>query len=252
MSWNATLGAKKYVYRRQPPCEAVSWNSLNSSHWCWSPVSLLVRLWVEIYKSVGGVHCTKPSASLWGCELKWKQNQSRVSRQRVSLLVRLWVEIQCLTHPVSLIWSASLWGCELKWFPDRLSVYRPVSASLWGCELKYHSLIQRLKKKRSASLWGCELKYYVVRRCYYGISSASLWGCELKCTETVIGCIWRLVSLLVRLWVEMFSLNLEYSHFPSASLWGCELKLLEWLRQFKSDKSASLWGCELKCLPRPY
>ena len=60
--------------------------------WTACAVSLLVRLWVEM------LHVLRrdfqlPSASLWGCELKyhhWLQNYADS-------------------------WSASLWGCELKW-----------------------------------------------------------------------------------------------------------------------------------------
>ena len=192
------------------------------------------------------------SASLWGCELKFRDNFSIHSVLVVSLLVRLWVEITSPDRLYRAYVSASLWGCELKWSHIHLlSNYTP-SASLWGCELKYRAFrplpFLTGQPPCEAVSWNASVSPSapVIK------PSASLWGCELKCTETVIGCIWRLVSLLVRLWVEMFSLNLEYSHFPSASLWGCELKLLEWLRQFKSDKSASLWGCELKCLPRPY
>ena len=164
---------------------------------------------------------------LW---VEMKSYSPFVQLHSVSLLVRLWVEMgNRMGTPASQA-SASLWGCELKYRAFRplpfLTGQPPCEAVSWNASVSPSAPVIK--------------------------PSASLWGCELKCTETVIGCIWRLVSLLVRLWVEMFSLNLEYSHFPSASLWGCELKLLEWLRQFKSDKSASLWGCELKCLPRPY
>ena len=41
--------------------------------------------------------------------------------------------------------------------------------------------------------------------------SASLWGCELKCAEAVISCIWRFVSLLVRLWVEICRIEDSYN-----------------------------------------
>ena len=70
VSWNNFFGCSHTVYNRQPPCEAVSWNTL--------PFKMKER--------------GEPSASLWGCELKW---------------------VRSLAHRDQPV-SASLWGCELK------------------------------------------------------------------------------------------------------------------------------------------
>ena len=59
---------------RQPPREAVSWNTQGSTRW----------------------ERTASSASSWGCELKCQQNRVWTSQTSVSLLVRLWVEIHKL------------------------------------------------------------------------------------------------------------------------------------------------------------
>ena len=55
--------------------------------------------------------------------------------------------------------------------------------------------------------------------------SASLWGCELKCVLCKTDLLFTVVSLLVRLWVEISVASWRYAvHHRSASLWGCELK----------------------------
>ena len=83
--------SRKFSYR-QPPCEAVSWNNppilwynlpecqppCEAVSWNIPPVIILDR--------------RKWSASLWGCELKYK----------------------CFCHNRHNTVSASLWGCELK------------------------------------------------------------------------------------------------------------------------------------------
>ena len=98
---------------------------------------------------------------------------------------------------------------------------------------------------------------------------ASLWGCELKCLIPFCYKPVKIVSLLVRLWVEMVrfpvwqaaptcqppceavSWNTLHAFVKnwrqqSASLWGCELKYIEALTRKSKAGSASLWGCELK------
>ena len=93
VSWNMFLYTIFNSCTGQPPCEAVSWNKdyddfydrCKGSASLWGcelkcklpanmsltePVSLLVRLWVEITKGTAqGMHLS--SASLWGCELKY-------------------------------------------------------------------------------------------------------------------------------------------------------------------------------------
>ena len=70
-------------YNRQPPCEAVSWNNYPVFQLCGPIVSLLVRLWVEITYLHLHYHLSAPSASLWGCELKYVvfRNETRVECQ---------------------------------------------------------------------------------------------------------------------------------------------------------------------------
>ena len=145
----------------QPPCEAVSWNNnFRSAVYQLPEVSLLVRLWVEIY-------------------MAFKDRE----KELVSLLVRLWVEIfwqhlkairfQSILSTRLVSWnilaalkgkqlrsSASLWGCELK------SLYKGKTAQLKmrqpPCEAVSWNALDKLHNQtgtKSASLWGCELKY---------------------------------------------------------------------------------------------
>ena len=139
-----------------------------------------MRLWVEILRLFHLYHYI-PSASLWGCELKYT----------------------AYITPVASYWSASLWGCELKYNVIILIIQHlcqpPCEAVSWN-NLFYcfHGL-----PLLSASLWGCELKYFfhsqtalfpyvsLLVRLWVEIemeiifrdgstTSASLWGCELK------------------------------------------------------------------------
>ena len=169
------------------------------------------------YYSVGCLQSFYQSASLWGCELKCMnylltvcfQSQppceavswnvwciySIGSDKLVSLLVRLWVEIRYSVCRSRTVASASLWGCELKWCKQTNYLERWRSASLWGCELKYIPFAGRLCRRGSASLWGCELKFNIM---------------VLENSKTG-------VSLLVRLWVEMFY-QLNYAPMSAVSL----------------------------------
>ena len=76
------------------------------------------------------------------------------------------------------------------------------SASLWGCELKSNTSAAHIRLWLSASLWGCELKY--------------VYSPDARLIDTV--------SLLVRLWVEIWTWSKKPNSTASASLWGCELK----------------------------
>ena len=151
--------ANKLPFNGQPPCEAVSWNT-------------------------GYIFCGNdgaPSASLWGCELKFHHYG---------------IILLSLT-------SASLWGCELKYHCRIFEPFLCVSASLWGCELKCWP-VQGVPHDGHVSLlvrlW-VEILYYFALT--YKVLSASLWGCELKCTKQYQYKDRRSVSLLVRLWVEI-------------------------------------------------
>ena len=138
VSWNFNILCRNTVVFRQPPCEAVSWNNdaiikityLNTSASLWGcelkydgiwrdrpdqAVSLLVRLWVEIFGNdvTNAVYGRQPP-----CEaVSWNV-----------------LNCQLLTTPFT---SASLWGCELKSFRYSTTLSGLMSASLWGCELKY-------------------------------------------------------------------------------------------------------------------
>ena len=191
----------------------------------------------------------------------------------VSLLVRLWVEIFILLNNNYLTLSASSWGCELKCqiLALETGIIRqpPREAVSWN----ENYTGKGIAKTESASSWGCELKFHegdtihrwnvvslLVRlwveiscrpRNYFILTSASSWGCELKYIRTlpanrffycqppreavswnVRTLIWKhraKVSLLVRLWVEMVFRCGECKFSTSASSWGCELKYLWFL-----------------------
>ena len=138
VSWNNFRFTPALLSCGQPPCEAVSWNTniprsmpceaLSASLWgcelkllrilplsVLSPVSLLVRLWVEIRQAWWLGRSAKTSASLWGCELKCAKlgrdmlNMSQPPCEAVSWNLDMPATTQCLYL------SASLWGCELKY-----------------------------------------------------------------------------------------------------------------------------------------
>ena len=104
-----------------------------------------------------------------------------------------------------------------------------MSASSWGCELKWHYFWKRKSNHQSASSWGCELKYYEK---------------DESGNQT-------LVSLFVRLWVEIRIQTQDRRCTVSASSWGCELKFLQLGAAISHLPSASSWGCELKCPVHP-
>ena len=145
------------------------------------PVSLLVRLWVEILRTGNGKR-----------------------RRRVSLLVRLWVEIFLpSTFPQFKHRSASLWGCELKYtkyFGDVVPETVSLLVRLW---VEIFRTLNASNSFSSASLWGCELKCYESD----GIRSENRQPpCEaVSWNWKDQGTVWRKsgVSLLVRLWVEI-------------------------------------------------
>ena len=170
----------------QPPCEAVSWNGFVQKRW---------------YRPVA-------SASLWGCELKFI-TLILIPPSIVSLLVRLWVEMKAYGYSNIPKRSASLWGCELKWYEGRADErVTSTSASLWGCELKCRWCGHCTVRRRSASLWGCELKSCVcvcVCVCVCGQPPCEAVSWNTNFHELNLD--WLLVSLLVRLWVEIVKIS---------------------------------------------
>ena len=145
-------------------------------------VSLLVRLWVEIL-----------SVLLY------------VYKVNVSLLVRLWVEMSITDCNDALDYGqppceAVSWNITAAILSPTALGQPPCEAVSWNEQLK--DSIQKVTS--SASLWGCELKCVCVSSSECFFQSASLWGCELKCTvrSGAENCL--IVSLLVRLWVEIY------------------------------------------------
>ena len=129
-------------------------------------------------------------------------------------------------------WSASLWGCELKCFlcDHRYMSYRqpPCEAVSWNIVFGAISVILYCQPPCEAVSWNL-VAYCIIPR---DVPSASLWGCELKCK--VRGHTYRtgirqppceavswneytdhkaniveVVSLLVRLWVEIHQVNCQ-------------------------------------------
>ena len=225
VSWNPILSTVTPIHQCQPPCEAVSWNvskeeydedvQVSASLWGCELKFLSLTVipinssqppceavsWNE--KALDRMECGKESASLWGCELKWPGDSIHAGTLCVSLLVRLWVEI------------------IVSFSPDTPLLCQPpceaVSWNLWCYRCSVGAI-------QSASLWGCELKWWKVAECNYIDKSASLWGCELKLVDSLTflhhfrqppceAVSWNiflkmlygitLVSLLVRLWVEI-------------------------------------------------
>ena len=150
--------------------------------------------------------CLKlPSASSWGCELKYPRvNGNRRTAEGqplreavswnflnyadnllppVSLFVRLWVEISA--------GQSCLWSRQYR---------QPLREAVSWNDAGLISLIGAMP---SASSWGCELKYIQAKRLFQNVASASSWGCELKWNHTHTPYISNSVSLFVRLWVEM-------------------------------------------------
>ena len=117
-SWGCELkytsSTNETSVKRQPPREAVSWNMTIWKPAHLLPVSLLVRLWVEMDQTqvfFVAATCQPPREAV-----SWNSlSQPVIQLSIVSLLVRLWVEI---SEPVRANTvqesSASSWGCELK------------------------------------------------------------------------------------------------------------------------------------------
>ncbi len=180
VSWNIPCQHTVLLSNRQPPCEAVSWNAQDRHcSWRWS-VSLLVRLWVEIEIWPAVLRCLYRSASLWGCELKYKQSLKLAATCR----------------------SASLWGCELKYHRSCFGINCKLSASLWGCELKcrfeFHIWAVDRQPPCEAVSWNSIFLTISIVRPRQPPCEAVSWNTMLS-----IGKMWAPVSLLVRLWVEI-------------------------------------------------
>ena len=93
VSWNNTKHFHNVRIIRQPLREAVSWNIVTKTKLNKKVVSLFVRLWVEILNILTELGLAVPSASSWGCELKYSEDYGQEYEEL----------------------SASSWGCELKY-----------------------------------------------------------------------------------------------------------------------------------------
>ena len=178
MSWAFSWGS---VLSRQPPCEAVSWNTLNRRRRSLQVVSLLVRLWVEILRTSESLHQYIVSllVRLW---VEMESLFDNYNLDNVSLLVRLWVEIMSISwdpEPKNVSLLVRLW---VEMFSMGIVLLlRLLSASLWGCELKWQSHCLRLFQHAVSLLV----------RLWVEISRL------MKFSRMLV------VSLLVRLWVEI-------------------------------------------------
>ena len=225
VSWNCPERYRQTPDHCQPLREAVSWNISNSYIAVLDGVSLFVRLWVEMElksRRINRQMCQPlREAVSWNTQKK----KMFVEQCTVSLFVRLWVEMTITFSDGDSEKSASSWGCELKYL-----------------ELYYQPQAFRRQPLREAVSWN------VTIRCSYNnvvcqpLREAVSWN-VLIALNTVLA----VVSLFVRLWVEMsdnwrlrkmtnrqplreavswnnFSLHNGWLSILSASSWGCELK----------------------------
>ena len=160
------------------------------------------------------------------CEaVSWNKNIRQTDPfYGVSLLVRLWVEITAPGSVGQTGKSASLWGCELKFheviLDEHVACQPPCEAVSWNMEArKERDMIYRQPPCEAVSWNMGRVRGYTAD---------------------------RIVSLLVRLWVEMGNCMGTPASQTSASLWGCELKYPWETSTLIRTRSASLCGCELK------
>ena len=166
-------------------------------------VSLFVRLWVEIVLLKSTEILRGMSASSWGCELKYDCN-----------IFTAWIHGQPLREAVS--WNILL--VLLGYSCNRQPLREAVSWNIQSISIRGWVYGQPL---REAVSWNTIVAFPLADV----VSSASSWGCELKCHVlpwTSAG--FALVSLFVRLWVEIIILSPPTISCWSASSWGCELK----------------------------
>ena len=167
-----------------------------------------------MFWSIHSINAGYSSASSWGCELKCPDTSP--------------------SQPPDT--SASSWGCELKFYYITIASWRrdgqPLREAVsWNIRCSKCVIIKLSQPLReavswngicvelwidflmSASSWGCELKYYPSSTALSSVQSASSWGCELKLKHVPQHLSKEVVSLFVRLWVEMDS----SARMPSSS-----------------------------------
>ncbi len=141
--------------------------------------------------------CLKlPSASSWGCELKYTMNWTL---QRNTC--------QPLREAVS--WnSASIRSTTLS--NGRQPLREAVS---WNMTGDYMVAVQEGQPLREAVSWNSLCQRNLTEK----VGSASSWGCELKFIHAVYDVPGKAVSLFVRLWVEIVRI-LSTSELMAVSL----------------------------------
>ena len=114
VSWNLSTLSDIIERFGQPPCEAVSWNIISTMCTHRMTVSLLVRLWVEIWKILQQYYRKEGQPP---CEaVSWNVHHGRTQNKHVCqppCEAVSW-NIKNITHLLPWPLSASLWGCELK------------------------------------------------------------------------------------------------------------------------------------------
>ena len=186
---------------RQPLREAVSWNEPVHSLLAFLPVSLFVRLWVEMNLSC----CWQTSlivslfVRLW-VEIRVVQNHRKVIE--VSLFVRLWVEM-----------------CFLG-FSQKYTSRQPLREAVsWNARTEIVN--QCFVVSLFVRLW-VEIYFMLPPPHKFRVSLfVRLW---VEIYFMLPPPHKFLVSLFVRLWVEIWMLIAQASFTGSASSWGCELK----------------------------
>ena len=143
---------------------------------------------------------------------------------QVSLFVRLWVEMLqyslCKRH----FWSASSWGCELKYWvwvwACRIWQSQPLREAVsWNVCLPGNMWIYLCQPLREAVSWNEDLLKAYTKVQSQPLREAVSWNIKNSIVNSII-----LVSLFVRLWVEIDTMNVPRRMVSSASSWGCELK----------------------------
>ena len=145
------------------------------------------------YVFTRSINISKLSASSWGCELKYWHEPHVIHPHRVSLFVRLWVEIpMCVDDYIheerQPLREAVSWNNIVQHIFESLVV--SLFVRLW-VEITDPAWTA-WDFQQSASSWGCELKYRIWRT---GIRSG-------------------MVSLFVRLWVEISILSATIESIP--------------------------------------
>ena len=167
-------------YFSQPLREAVSWNATVSALIaCWMPSASSWGCELK-YIAIIVIYLIFPSASSWGCELKYYHQcrtahskrqplREAVSWNTVPASVLNPVTSQPLREAVS--WNVS--DSFFNWVDTCQPLREAVSWNNMLMSVHYRAL-------PSASSWGCELKYPKIPLLQWKITSASSWGCELK------------------------------------------------------------------------